>query len=374
MFASLVLGCAPAPSPTPAPTPPPVPVDAVPWPDIVWSVADGVASADPGLGEQAVAVTVGPTGFVAVGYRETEAALEGLVWSSPDGSTWSSAGPDGTFDAVEMLDVTRAPDGFVALGVGTLGAANERPHPVFFRSDDGLEWERLRDIPDSDGAYPVALAGGDKGVVAVGSDADGRVVVWRSADGTTFTADILVDPSVDVLTDPHVMTEGYVALGSEDRPPVLLRSSDAVSWTEAPIDAAPEAIASRLTVGRWGFIVQGLWDPGCDASEPPCDQHAIGWASADGRSWSRLPEQDTPIGNGASIVVDAGEHGVIAIDGASAWASPNGWGWQPLPEPGDGSMAVFDAVVSRDIIVAVGAIAAEDGTGRSAIVVAKSGL
>ena len=61
----------------------------------------------------------------------------------------------------------------------------------------------------------------------------------------------------------------------------------------------------------------------------------------------------------------------MAIDGASAWASPNGWGWLPLPEPGDGSMAVFDAVVSGDVIVAVGAIAAEDGTGRSAIVVAK---
>ena len=84
-----------------------------------------------------------------------------------------------------------------------------------------------------------------------------------------------------------------------------------------------------------------------------------------------LPDEDTPIGNGASIVVDAGQHGVVAIDGASAWASPNGWGWQPLPEPGDGSMAVFDAVVLGDVIVAVGAIAAEDGTGRSAIVVAK---
>jgi hypothetical protein len=311
---------------------------------------------------------------VAVGYRETEAALEGLVWSSADGSTWSRAGPEGTFAAVEMLDVTSAPDGFVALGVGTLGAANERPHPVFFRSDDGLEWERLLDIPDSDGAYPVALAGGEKGVVAIGSDADGRTVVWRSPDGTTFKADILEGPSLDGLTDPHVITAGYVALGSVDRPPVLLRSTDAVSWTAAPIDPAPEAFASRLTVGTWGFIVQGLWDPGCDASEPPCDQHAIGWASADGRSWSRLPDQDTPIGNGASIVVDAGEHGVIAIDGASAWASPNGWGWQPLPEPGDGSMAVFDAVVSGDIIVAVGAIAAEDGTGRSAIVVAKSVL
>ena len=36
----------------------------------------------------------------------------------------------------------------------------------------------------------------------------------------------------------------------------------------------------------------------------------------------------------------------------------------------DGSMVVFDAVVSGDVIVAVGAVSAEDGTGRSAILFA----
>ncbi len=49
---------------------PPIPADIVPWPDLVWTTAEGVASADPGDGEQAVAVTVGPQGFVAVGYRD----------------------------------------------------------------------------------------------------------------------------------------------------------------------------------------------------------------------------------------------------------------------------------------------------------------
>jgi len=116
--------------------------------------------------------------------------------------------------------------------------------------------------------------------------------------------------------------------------------------------------------------VQGLWDPGCDETAVDCEQRPIGWWSADGKAWTRLPDKDTPIGNGASIVVPAGDHGVIAIDGASAWASPNGWGWQPLPEPSDGSMVVFDAVVAGDTIVAVGAVSAEDGRGRSAILVA----
>jgi hypothetical protein len=332
---------------------------------------DGISSPDPGLGEQAVAVTVGPTGFVAVGYRETAESRVGLVWWSEDGSTWSAAGPAGTFDDVEMLDVTAAPGGYVALALGTLGAAVERPHPVFFGSTDGRVWDRLVDVPGSEGAYPVAVTGGANGVVAVGTDAAGTTVVWRSADGRTFDHVVIDDPTISALTDPQAMGEAYVALGSEDRPPVLLRSADARVWTDSPIDPAPDAIASRLAAGTWGYVVQGLLNPPCDLTDPACVQQPVGWGSGDGRTWARLPDQDTPIGNGASIVVDAGSHGVVAIDGASAWASPNGWGWQPLPEPGDGSMAVFDAVVSGDVIVAVGAIAAEDGTGRSAIVVAR---
>ena len=34
-------------APTPSTSPPPVPADVAPWPDIVWSTADGVSSADP---------------------------------------------------------------------------------------------------------------------------------------------------------------------------------------------------------------------------------------------------------------------------------------------------------------------------------------
>ena len=100
-----------------------------------------------------------------------------------------------------------------------------------------------------------------------------------------------------------------------------------MTWTYAPIDAAPQAVATRLVPIERGYVVQGVWDPGCDATAADCAQRSIGWWSADGKAWTRLPDQDTPIGNGASIVVPAGDHGVIAIDGASAWASPNGWGW-----------------------------------------------
>ena len=341
----------------------------MPWPDIVWNTADGVASDDPGDGEQAVAVTVGPKGFVAVGYRDRGDSRDGLAWFSRDGKTWAPVGANGTFAGIEMLDVTPAPAGFVALGMETSGIG-ARPDAVFFHSTDGRTWRRLRDVSGAKVTYPSFLTGGEQGVVAVGIDDAGKTAIWHSADGRTFERDTLKNLANTELTDPHASPDGYVALGSESAPPVLLRSRDARSWTDAPIDAAPQAVATRLVPIERGYLVQGLWDPGCDDTAVDCQQRSIGWWSADGKAWTRLPDQETPIGNGASIVVPAGDHGVIAIDGASAWASPNGWGWQPLPEPSDGSMVVFDALVSGDTIVAVGAMSAEDGSGRSAILIA----
>jgi hypothetical protein len=369
-IASVVLACAPAPSPTPSTSAPPVPAEVVPWPDIEWTQIEGVASDDPGEGEQAVAVTFGPAGFVAVGYREGETSRDGLAWFSADGRAWTRVAADDVFAGVELLDVAAAPGGFIGLGMAIKEAAAERPHAVFFRSTDGQRWERLADVPGADDTYPTWLTGDENGVVATGADLEGRTVLWRSADGRRFDKVAFDVPVADELTDPQLSPEGIVTLGSGNRPPLLLRSSDARTWTDAPIDPAPETKATRLVRGEWGYLVQGLWDPGCDAATTECEQRPIGWWSPDGRTWTRLPDGDTPIGNGASILVAAGEHGVIAIDGASAWASPNGWGWQPLPEPSDGSMVVFDAVVAGDLIVAVGAMSADDGTGRSAILVA----
>jgi hypothetical protein len=368
-IASVVLACSPAPPPTPSSAPPAVPANIIPWPDIVWTTADGVASADPGDGEQAVAVTVGPQGFVAVGYRDEGDTRDGLGWFSADGNSWTRVGAKGVFDGVEMLDVTAGPQGFVALGMGT-DAVGDRPHAVFFRSPDGRTWQRIAGVGGADDTYPTSLTGDANGIVAMGIDDAGETVVWHSSDGRTFDRGTLKDPALGELTDPHALLGGYVALGSENAPPVLLQSDDALTWTHTPIDPASQAVATRVVPIDGGYVVQGMWDPGCDQAATDCQQRSIGWWSADGKGWTRLPDQDTPIGNGASIVVPAGDHGIVAIDGASAWASPNGWGWQPLPEPSDGSMVVFDAVVRGDTIVAVGALSAEDGTGRSAILVA----
>lgn len=373
LIASVVLGCTPTPSPTPPVTPPPVPVDVVPWPDMVWSTAEGVTggaqAGDPG-GEMVTAVTAGTEGFVAVGYRENAAVRDGLIWFSDDGVAWTSVGAPGAFDAVELVDVAPAPDGFVALGVGMLGAAAERPHAVFLRSRDGRSWERLGQVPGSAETYPGWLTGGPDGVVAAGSDTSGAPAVWRSTDGQTFER-VAIELAPDLsVTDPHALDGGFVALGGSGSPPVLLRSPDAVRWTATPIDVVPDVSAARLIPGPWGWVVQGAWAPTC-AANASCAASAIAWWSQDGSAWGRLPGEGSPISNGGSIVVPAGMHGLLAIDGASAWASPDGWAWRPLPAPGDGSMLVQDAAVLGDVIVAVGAVYGEDGISQGAIIVAK---
>lgn len=367
----MLLGCTPAPSPSPSVTAPPVPADFVPWPDIVWAPAEGVNAAGPADAEQVTAVTAGPDGFVAVGYREIGAVRDGLIWHSPDGEAWVPVGAPGVFDGVELLDVAPAPGGFVALGVGTLGAAAERPQAVFYRSLDGRAWERLEQVPGSAETYPDALAGGLDGVVAAGTDADGEPVLWRSDDGRLFERVAIAGASGGAIVDPQPIAGGFVALGSTSGPPMLLRSTDAQTWAETVIDGAPDVVASRLVPGRWGYVVQGLWAPRCSSTATvACGGQAIGWWSGDASGWGRLPD-GSPISNGASIVVAAGEHGLLAIDGASAWASPDGWAWRALPEPGDGSMSVSDAVVRADVIVAVGALFGEDGASRGAIVVGR---
>lgn len=374
-FAVATSGCAsPAPSPSPTVTPPPVAVDVVPWPDIVWTAADGMAEAAPGGGgAEVVSVTAGPEGFVAVGFQERGPQRDGRIWFSDDGDTWMQINARGALDSVEMLDVAPSPDGFVALGIGNLGAAVERPNAVFYRSDDGRKWERIPGVPGSEGTYPESVTGGVEGVVAAGSDLDGSSVVWHSPDGEAFERVAIHGPdtaTVEGVVDPEATPDGYVALGSLSEPPVFMRSRDAETWEPTAIEVGQDIVATELVAGQWGYVVRGIWAPGCSGMAA-CGGQTVGWWSREGKDWVRLPAEGSPIASGASLVVGAGLHGLLAIDGANAWESPDGWAWRPLPEPGDGSMLVSDAVVRGNVIVAVGATYGDDAISRPAIIVAK---
>jgi hypothetical protein len=369
LIVSAVLGCAPAPSPTPSITAPPLPADVVPWPDVTWSMSEGVDGGEGGSDAQVAAVTAGPGGFVAVGWWDDGPDRNGLIWFSDDGQSWSSVGGPGQLDSVGLVDVVESPAGYVALGVGALGGI-DRPHAVFLASPDGRTWSRLGQVPGSADTYPEWLAGSHDGVLAAGSDAAGDPAVWSSPDGRSFERVTLELPAGLSVSDPQAVDGGYAALGGPGSPPSMLRSKDGTAWSATPIDGAADVFATRLVPGKWGWVVQGSWAPTC-AGDASCPASAMAWWSGDGGAWGRLPSDGSPAATGGSIVVGAGMHGLLAIDGASAWSSPDGWAWRPLPEPGDGSMLVTDAVVVGDVIVAVGAVYGDDGSSRTAIAIAQ---
>jgi hypothetical protein len=289
-----------------------------------------------------------------------------LVWRSDDGETWEAI-DDPVFDRVELVDVAPAPTGFVALGVETASGEEDHPTSVAFHSDDGSEWQRLAPLTASGDTYPVAIAGGPHGAIAVADDTGGGEAVWRAADGRSFQRVTLGGPAAGGLVDPQGVADGFAALAGSAETPTLLRSADGVSWTASPIDPAPNATGTKVVVGRWGTIVQAMGSGDCQA---PCPARFFAWWSVGGGRWGALPA-DAPSSNGVSIVVPAGVHGVLAIDGADAWSSPDGWAWRPLPEPGDGSVAIDDAVVRGDVIVAVGTEGSEDGSSVGRILVAR---
>jgi hypothetical protein len=364
--------CSPAPVPSPSFTPPPEPVDVVAWTDLVWAAASLPSSPIDVESEAIVAVDAGTAGFVAVGYHETEGIRDGAIWFSADGSDWSQVGEATVLADVELLDVVAASDGFVALGIASGGALGDRFQTVFLRSDDGVAWERVPATAGSLDTFPSALAAGPAGVLAVGDAADGGPAVWFSPDGASFDRVAIGGPAADGVMDPRAGQTGFVALGGDVLVPTILRSGDGVTWTSTTIDTGPDLTADHLVVGRWGYVVQGEFASGCGPSAA-CGSQPVAWWSGDGLTWGRLPADGTPTSTGASIVVPAGERGLVAIDGASAWSSADGWRWTPLPEPGDGSIAVNDAVVERGVIVAVGQADREDGSSVGRIIVGEQG-
>jgi hypothetical protein len=350
----------------PAPvTPPPEPAEVVPWPDVVWAEADLPEPPDDEVTEHMAAVAADASGFVAVGFQEAGGRRDGVVWSSTDARSWKVVGVRAAFAAVDLVDVATGVGGFVVLGTTEGGS----PTTVAYQSEDGERWERTA-LPEAANTYASSVAGGPGGYVVSGNSADGGPATWVSRDGRTWerVARAAMGDGAWGVIDPQAAPDGWIALGSNVQPPALLRSTDGIGWTATSIQATTDAFAYRLVAGRWGYIAQG--GQGSCGPLASCGSTAVSWWSADGDAWTRLEPQGA-LESGGSVLIDAGDHGFVGLDGASAWSSATGWTWTPLPEPGDGSAIVNAAVVRGDVIVAVGEVYTEDGRNVGRILVAE---
>ena len=314
----------------------------------VWTSADGLTwlrvphdeAVFGGGGELWMAdVTVGGPGLVAVGGQDVCADLPALdtdgsvrvdevgapepttvcsdgnavVWTSPDGLTWSRVphhevvfgGPDFS----EMTAVTAGGPGLVAVGTSAgfgggaalvEGESAVDESAAVWTSPDGLTWTRVPPDeavfggPGWQSMFDVTVGG--PGLVAVGQDGgdqfwgnslDDRPAVWTSPDGLTWTK----VPDQDAFGRNSTMLgvtaggPGLVAVGvgsvSASGVAHVWISSDGLGWSQVTHDnpADVRGLMWDATVGGPGLIAAGC-----------CEEPTPVWTSADGLTWSPAPD------------------------------------------------------------------------------------
>ncbi len=247
-------------------------------------------------------VTVGGPGLVAVGdvISGQGASSNAVVWTSPDGITWSRVPhDDAIFGRKElgrcctaMSSVTAGGPGLVAVGIDWL-TDTERGHATVWTSVDGMTWSR---VPHDEAVFGDAgmhsVTAGGPGLVAVGSaglgDDASVAAVWTSVDGVTWSR-VAHDETVfgrgegpsgsggSGMGSVTAAGNGLVAVGDEfvrntNLPyrgwvtaAAVWTSPDGVEWSRVPHDPSvfeapsrPEALMNGVAAGGPGVVVVGV--------------------------------------------------------------------------------------------------------------------
>jgi hypothetical protein len=209
------------------------------------------------------AVTAGGPGLIAVGGVEVRpevpavagGVVEGAIWVSADGQSWTAIDGSGLFWLTEeqadegqsqhFTDLTSGPAGLVAVGI-------EGYDGMAWTSADGLTWSRAADdeaLGGNDIQEIRRVIAGGPGYVAVGRNGS-TAGVWTSPDGETWT---LIENEV---------------FGSYSEP------ADAFDVAALPSGLVVVGYGGELTPDRWGLSWGG-------------DTPAV-WVSRDGLAWDRL--------------------------------------------------------------------------------------
>ncbi|OFW63475.1 MAG: hypothetical protein A2135_09725 [Actinobacteria bacterium RBG_16_67_15] len=246
----------------------------------VWTSPDGVSwtrvvpdeSTFGGPDMQGMFVVAsGPLGVVAVGVDGSRAT----VWFSPDGLTWTRVPHDedliGSPDQSGFGDVAWVGDHFVAVGSAALNGSHVA---AVWISSDGVSWNR---VPHDEEAFGIigrqmaAIASFDGGLVAVGSDADARAVVWTSQDdGVTWSR--ISDSDFGGLSPYGGRSEMYgvvavhggaIAVGRSegldgDSQAAVWGSDDGLWWRRLAVFVAPgEQRANAVALFGGGAVAVG---------------------------------------------------------------------------------------------------------------------
>jgi hypothetical protein len=252
-----------------------------------WAQAPDAPSMGPGSGNRMSAdgVTAVSGGWMAVGNESPAcmtvcAPVRAVVWTSPDGSTWTQAPAKPSLAAGEMKGVIQWNGKYIAVGqVGKYAAV--------WTSVNGSTWTRLPDTAafhapagtdQSIGEGMAAVAGRSNRLVAVGqvfTQGDvGSALGWWSADGVTWKSAPGDKLTYGQMFSVAAVPTGYLAVGPSGAPSCLggiYWSSDGTKWKceasaavfdgFAPYDAASSP-AREVVVGfgrPGGAIAGAVW-------------------------------------------------------------------------------------------------------------------
>jgi len=330
------------------------------------------------------AVAAGPEGWVAVGtvlqYDDAGdgdvrfAWRAGMVWTSPDGATWTAIPDDTAFAGASMYGVAWTSRGFIAVG----NVKDEQPDPIdphathvfsiqpaAWRSADGTTWAPIAVQGLATGAQDggrlndVVEAGGL--LVGVGCMDQGCLsgpAMWVADQSGAFNP--VTNPDVResaaanaVIATPGglVAVGGYNWVGNEAPRAAIWTSADGGSWAiGGAIDGGDAAV--MYDVARSGDILVAVGSVYRDDGEGGILNRALAaaWRSEDaGRTWAAVGSETLSSGAGVSLdsVVHTGKAfvavGRLADDERwqpIGWISTDGIAWSSFELPALGAAPV----------------------------------
>jgi hypothetical protein len=173
--------------------------DAAVWTSVdgfTWSRVPHDETVFGGGAEQSMfSVTVGGPGLVAVGWDGSDEDFDAAVWTSVDGITWFRVPHDETVfggDSTQTMEaVTVGGPGLVAVGRDGPGSDSSPPapssHAAVWTSIDGITWSRVphdEAVFGGGAGYSMgSVTVGGPGLVAIGQNDRGHVMVWFAVAG-----------------------------------------------------------------------------------------------------------------------------------------------------------------------------------------------
>lgn len=278
------------------------------------------------VGSATLGIVPGGDGLVAIGF---DGQFGSIVWTSPDGRTWTDITPEG-FQSIGIVGVTELEGTLVGVGRGdTINVDANRA--AAYISDDGVSWREAENVAEMEGQLIDVVATGD-GLFAVGgvpgADAAG---VWRSTDGEMWerTGGDFEHAFMWAIAEGG---PGLVAVGWRRNPDpdlAVWTSPDGAEWTLSPDPEGFVGFEATDVVDRDGSLVM--------VGSSFTGEGGRIWYSEDGMTWE--PSEVAGGMDGAyarSLAVTPA--GLVAVGGNDtmeglAWISTDGRSWEPFGDP-----------------------------------------